>query len=63
MALDNFIAAPHIGSATHQTTLRMGLLAAQNALAALRGERPVGVVNPEVFEPKTGREHMRCTFP
>lgn len=50
VALENFIAAPHIGSATHQTTLRMGLMAAENALAVLRGERPDGVVNPEVYD-------------
>ena len=60
VALDNFIAMPHIGSATHQTTLRMGLMAAQNALAVLRGERPVGVVNPEVDRPlDTGQERCR----
>ena len=50
VSLDNFIAAPHIGSATAQTTRRMGLMAAENALAVLRGERPEGVVNPEVYE-------------
>ena len=50
VSLDNFIAAPHIGSATAQTTLRMGLMAAENALAVLRGERPAGVVNPEVYD-------------
>jgi D-3-phosphoglycerate dehydrogenase len=49
VALDNFIAAPHIGSATAQTTLKMGLMAAENALSVLRGERPAGVVNPEVY--------------
>ncbi len=49
IALDNFIATPHIGSATLQTTLKMGLLAAENALAVLRGDRPDGVVNPEVY--------------
>jgi D-3-phosphoglycerate dehydrogenase len=49
VALDNFIAAPHIGSATRQTAARMSLLAAENALAVLRGERPAGVVNPEVY--------------
>ncbi len=47
--LDNFIATPHIGSATLQTTLRMGLRAAENALAVLRGERPADAVNPEVY--------------
>ena len=47
---DNFIGVPHIGSATLQTTLKMGLLASQNALAVLRGERPEGVVNPAVYD-------------
>lgn len=49
VALDTFIAAPHIGSATAQTTTRMGMMAAENALAVLRGERPAGVVNPEAL--------------
>lgn len=48
--LDNFISTPHIGSSTEQTTLRMGLMAAQNALSVLRGERPEYVVNPEIYE-------------
>lgn len=48
--LDNFIATPHIGSTTLQATLRMGQMAAENALAVLRGERPEHVVNPEVYE-------------
>jgi D-3-phosphoglycerate dehydrogenase / 2-oxoglutarate reductase len=50
LKLDNFIATSHIGSATRQTTLRMGLMAAENALAVLRGERPEHVANPEVYE-------------
>lgn len=54
VSLDNFIAAPHIGSATEQTTRRMGLMAAENALAILRGERAEGIVNPEVFEKVRG---------
>ena len=49
VALDNFIAAPHIGSATAQTTARMSLMAAENALAVLRGEHPEGVVNPDAY--------------
>ncbi len=50
LKLDNFIGTPHIGSATLQTTLRMGLMASQNALAVLRGERPAHVVNPLVYD-------------
>ena len=50
LTLENFIATPHTASATLQTTLKMGLLAAENALAVLQGERPEHVVNPEVYE-------------
>lgn len=50
LQLDHFIGSPHIGSSTHQTTLRMGIMASENLLAVLRGERPECVVNPEVFE-------------
>jgi phosphoglycerate dehydrogenase-like enzyme len=49
LKLDNFIASPHAGSTTLQTTLRMGLQASQHLLAVLRGERPADVVNPEVY--------------
>jgi glyoxylate reductase len=50
VALDNFIAAPHIGSATRQTAERAwACMAAQNVLAVLRGEQPAGVVNPLVY--------------
>lgn len=50
LKLDNFIATPHSGSATHQTTLRMGLMASENLLAVLGGKRPAHVVNPEVYQ-------------
>ena len=50
MELDNFIATPHIGAATYEATLRAGMMASQNALRVLRGERPENVVNPEVYE-------------
>lgn len=49
LELDQFIATPHSGSATQQTTLRMGMMAAENLLAVLRGERPESVVNPDVY--------------
>ncbi len=46
----NTIVVPHIASATVATRDRMAELAARNLLAALRGERPAGIVNPEVLE-------------
>lgn len=49
IAMDNVTLLPHIGSATTETRLGMALLAAENLLAALRGERPPNLVNPEAF--------------
>ena len=48
--LASFIASPHTGGVTRQSSLRMGLEAAKNALAVLSGERPENVVNPEVYD-------------
>lgn len=47
--LDNAVIPPHLGSATIGTRTRMATLAATNLLAALRGERPPNIVNPEVL--------------
>ncbi|MEO1443034.1 MAG: NAD(P)-dependent oxidoreductase, partial [Chloroflexota bacterium] len=49
VALPNFITTPHIGSATLQTTLRMGLMASQNALAVLTGAPCEYVINPGTY--------------
>jgi glyoxylate reductase len=49
LAMDNVTLAPHVGSATAETRLRMATLASENLLAALRGERPPNLVNPEAF--------------
>ncbi len=50
LELDNVIVAPHIGSATTDTRLAMAMKAATNLVAALKGERPPDIVNPEVLE-------------
>jgi lactate dehydrogenase-like 2-hydroxyacid dehydrogenase len=46
---DNVVLIPHLGSATIETRTAMAVLAAENALAVLRGERPATPVNPEVL--------------
>ncbi len=51
--LENVVLLPHIGSASVASRTRMAVMAAQNAVAALQGERPPHVVNPEVYERKT----------
>lgn len=48
--LPQAVLAPHIGSATVETRLKMCMMAAENALAALEGRRPANLVNPEVWE-------------
>jgi len=49
LGLDNFIITPHMGANTYEAIQRMGVMAAQNAILALRGQRPLYVVNPEVY--------------
>jgi len=39
-----------LGATTYESVLRMGVLASENALKVLRGERPLYVVNPEVYK-------------
>lgn len=48
--LPNVVLAPHLGSATIGTRTKMGNMAAENCLAACRGERPFNLVNPEIYE-------------
>ena len=47
LALDNVIIAPHLGSATVQTRMKMATMAMENLLAGLKGEQlPYGVLQP-----------------
>jgi glyoxylate reductase len=50
LTLENAVLAPHIASASMETRTAMALMAAENVLAALRGDRPPNVVNPEVYD-------------
>ncbi|MBM7060067.1 D-glycerate dehydrogenase [Pseudomonas sp. UL073] len=47
--LPNVVCLPHIGSATHETRQAMADRAVDNLLAALAGERPRDLVNPQVW--------------
>ncbi len=47
---DKIICTPHLGAQTHEAVQKMSILAAQNIAQALRGEKPVGLVNPEVYQ-------------
>lgn len=50
LGLDNCTIVPHIGSASFATRTKMAIMAAENLVAALKGERPAHVVNPEVLD-------------
>jgi len=45
------VLAPHIASSSVATRRAMAMLAARNALAALAGERPPNLLNPDAFTP------------
>jgi glyoxylate reductase len=50
LTLDNVIVVPHIASASVATRTKMGLMAADNLIAGLKGEMPPNPVNPEVLK-------------
>jgi glyoxylate reductase len=50
LQLPNVLVVPHIASATVATRTRMAMVAAENLLAALRGERPRFLVNPSAWK-------------
>jgi glyoxylate reductase len=50
LELENAVLLPHLGSATIETRTAMALLAAENAIAVLRGHPPPTSVNPEVSQ-------------
>lgn len=47
--LPNVVLVPHVGSASRATRVAMGMLAARNLVAALAGERPPSLLNPDVL--------------
>ncbi|MDI2595522.1 D-glycerate dehydrogenase [Pseudomonas sp. 681] len=49
LQLNNVVATPHIGSATHETREAMARCAVENLLAALAGERPANLVNSQAW--------------
>jgi len=54
LELDNAVVIPHLGSATVDTRIAMGMLAADNLIAALEGRKPPTLLNPEAWEARPG---------
>jgi len=50
LKLRNVVLAPHIASATTNTRRNMAMLAAKNLVAALTGERPPNLLNPDTLK-------------
>jgi phosphogluconate 2-dehydrogenase len=50
LQLNNVVATPHIGSATHETREAMARCAVDNLLAALGGQRPANLVNARAWK-------------
>lgn len=50
LQLKNVVTLPHIGSSTAETELKMAQLAATNLEAALAGDKPSCLINPEVWD-------------
>ena len=50
LTMPNVCVLPHIGSATKQTRDAMATLAAQNVIAAAKGEPLPNIINPEVYD-------------
>jgi lactate dehydrogenase-like 2-hydroxyacid dehydrogenase len=48
--LDNVVVVPHIASATPETRINMGKIAANNIIKVLNGQSPDTCVNPEVLK-------------
>ena len=46
---DNVYLSPHVGGASADARQLSGAMAAENLIRALRGDRPQGIVNPEVL--------------
>ena len=60
LAFDNVVASPHTAGVTRESRRNMGVIAAEQMLVALDGERPPRLINPEVW-PRFA-ERYKATF-
>ena len=51
LELDNVVLTAHVGSSTEATRRAMAMTAAKNLVAALSGESPPNLLNPEARRP------------
>jgi D-3-phosphoglycerate dehydrogenase len=48
LKLPNCVVTPHIGSRTYESVVRQATTSVENLIRAMRGEKPIAQVNPEV---------------
>jgi lactate dehydrogenase-like 2-hydroxyacid dehydrogenase len=53
LTVDNIVLSPHIASATEATRRAMAMTAAKNLIAALNGQSPPNLLNPDY------RKHLK----
>jgi len=49
LELDNVVLQPHSASATIETRTKMAIMAAEDMISGLKGEKPKNCINPEIF--------------
>jgi glyoxylate reductase len=49
VGMKNVVLAPHTASASYETRAKMAMIAVQNCIAGLTGQRPPNLLNPEVM--------------
>jgi glyoxylate reductase len=49
LSMKNVVLAPHTASASIETRTKMAMMAAQNCITGLTGQRPPNIVNPEIL--------------
>jgi D-3-phosphoglycerate dehydrogenase len=59
-ALDNVILTPHLAGMTRESRVRMGVLAAEETLRMLAGEKPTNFVNPQAWDSAKARHAARA---
>jgi D-3-phosphoglycerate dehydrogenase len=55
LSLDNVFLTPHSAALTTESIERMGIESAQEVVRALKGDKPLNLVNPKVWEIYAGR--------
>ncbi len=50
LTLENLVITPHIASASRTTRERMAVMAAENLIAGIKGDKLPNCVNPQVYE-------------